>query len=276
MFSFLTGKSFELPGPSEMRYYKGLELYKESESIFTNDVTLLNSHPYINHCNGLLLHKKIPSQSFYHNMSKELDENICSSLSTEIDSEDDLATKKAIFKTIPTVPSTSASSNASALCWNYTEDVAGKKGWINEGCKDAAIYFKIKFGSVPTLTVVYLSTYIANTGKAIFFLSEPIGPNQDSPEKLKYTNIGKIDALRGSGEWNKYSLSVAHVFHPSNYSSVNSNTMVNSVSASIMLPNSHMLLKVLPDYPEVAPEEAAKADPNLWNKKFKIISVSSC
>ena len=87
--------------------------------------------------------------------------------------------------------STSTQTPRNYSCWNFTEDVPGKWGWVSYDC------FKAILVSIGDLPMEYEARN--NTSHA----SLPSALNLSS---VTYHSIGHIDGLTVSGEWERLSL----------------------------------------------------------------------
>lgn len=175
VFGFLSGQSYnrQLCSQSKaLRPFTDIEVYKADESLWTNEVKLHRFHPYsirASECANVSsgddlaknINNKLLSQPFFHNKSKGLNDSTCWMHQTNIENEKDHSSPltgqlifKSRFKSNVESPLAFAPNNSSLLtltrispsddniCWQYMEEVAGKPGWINQGCEDGSIYFR--------------------------------------------------------------------------------------------------------------------------------------
>ena len=185
-------------------------------------------------------------------------------------------------------------------CWDYTQDVAGKPGWVSQNCPAGSIYFKIKFGQVPKLTVIYLSSYTIDWGSAQFSIGLLESPPTSltpfdvkdvktastastiDPTTLAYFPIGNINGQRKleNNEWKRHSIATSHMFCPRSFLSFyiartahhrfnNSQLLTSAFDDSLQIADKMVFLKVSPFFTDKVNLSSSK-------KKFKIITIMTC
>jgi hypothetical protein len=199
-----------------------------------------------------------------------------------------------------------ARSNSS--CWDLSEDVVGKAGWITlgEGCVNSTITFAVSFGEHPVLSISYLTSYTMDMGMVELRISkvpvryDPIiiqstNPSTFPPKEIIFTKYSQlleyihnednfqtieiIDSLRADNEYFKLSVSEVIVVIPQDGRPL----MQRGEFKENLLPKDWMVSNVsyFVQMKSIDANEERHRPKKVngairHNSKFKLYSVSSC
>jgi len=181
-------------------------------------------------------------------------------------------------------------------CWLFREDMKGndKPGWVSNDCIGSSLYMKIRFGALPVLTVVALTSYTHIYGIAeVALLPVPSSFKEGTDfsshlgeENDNFVTIGAIDSMivASTSENLRVSLSTPTIFISSSkdntWNKENDRGNTFFVDESTMKPNSEYIMR-LKSVNATNPKWYAMG--RSWRgatkpigSKFKLMSVSSC
>ena len=182
--------------------------------------------------------------------------------------------------------STSIQTPRNYSCWNYTEDVPGKWGWVSYDCFNSSMYLVMSFGSTPKLTLTALTTYPLNTGAILVSIGDlPMEyearnntshaslPSALNLSSVTYHSIGHIDGLTVSGEWERLSLASSFTFVTTNIKLPD----MRYVPPEIMRANSTLIVRLSQiDANSMFAGKKRAHITRIYPQKFKLISIRSC
>ena len=182
--------------------------------------------------------------------------------------------------------STSPQTPRNYSCWNYTEDVPGKWGWVSYDCFNSSMYLVMSFGSTPKLTLTALTTYPLNTGAILVSIGDlPMEyearnntshaslPSALNLSSVTYHSIGHIDGLTVSGEWERLSLASSFTFITTNIYLPD----MYYVPPEILRANSTLIVRLSQiDANSMFAGKKRAHITRIYPQKFKLISIRSC